>query len=114
MLVYLASPYSCPTKIERAYRFKIVCRQAARLMLEGYQVFCPIAHSHPIEVHGMDHIESHDFWLNQDFAILKHCDKMFVYKMPRWENSRGVAAEIAFASKHGIPIEYIEYDKEMI
>ncbi len=113
MLVYLASPYSCKTKEEREERFTLVCRKAAELMLAGYHVFCPIAHSHPIEVHGMDHIEGHDFWLGQDFAVLEHCEQMFVYKMPGWEFSRGVAAEIQFCNEMYIPITYIDFKGDL-
>lgn len=76
-------------------------------MVNGEHVFCPIAHSHPIEVHGMDDIKSGDFWLNQDFAILEKCNKMIVYCMPGWEESKGIAREIDFANNLGIPIEYI-------
>lgn len=109
MLVYLASPYSCNTAEERHYRFMKVCEEAAKLMKAGYQVFCPIAHSHPIEIHGMTEMEGHDFWLKQDFAILQHCKKMFVYMLPGWTLSKGVAAEVNYASHHNIPIEYLEF-----
>jgi hypothetical protein len=112
MLIYLASPYSAPTEQERKHRFELVCKKAAQLMLDGNQVFCPIAHSHPIETLGMDHMEGHDFWLHQDFAILRHCEAMFVYKLPGWTLSRGVAAEIEYAEKLGIPIGYLEFEEQ--
>jgi len=111
MLVYLASPYSCNTKEERDFRFRKVCEMAAKLMKNGDEVFCPIAHSHPIEIHGMTEMEGHDFWLKQDFAILQHCKKMFVYKMPGWTLSKGIAAEIMFAKAHSIPVEYLEFEE---
>ena len=111
MLIYLASPYSAPTEEERELRFRLVCEKAADLMQQGFEVFCPIAHSHPIETLGMDHMEGHDFWLNQDFAILKHCVHLFVYKLPGWTLSKGVAAEIVYARDLGIPVDYIEFDE---
>ena len=79
-LVYLASVYSQGNagKNKRTRRFKQACKKAADLMAQGEVVFCPIAHSHPIEVHGMDTVEGHDFWLKQDGAILERCDKMVV------------------------------------
>lgn len=110
-LIYLASPYTVGNagKNKRTRRFKQACKKAAELMAQGYAVFCPIAHSHPIEVIGMDIIEGHDFWLKQDFAVLERCTKLMVYKMPQWEKSFGIAKEIEHANKHGIPVEYIEY-----
>ncbi len=109
-MIYLASVYSQggAGKNKRTRRFKLACKKAAQLMAEGKNVFCPIAHSHPIEVHGMDKIEGHDFWLKQDFAVLKRCDKLVVYRMPGWQESVGIQREIAFAENHGIPIEYVD------
>jgi hypothetical protein len=110
-LIYLASPYSVGNagKNKRTRRFKQACKKAAELMAQGYAVFCPIAHSHPIEVIGMDTIEGHDFWLKQDFAVLGRCDKLIVYKMPGWDKSFGISKEIAYANDLNIPIEFIEY-----
>jgi hypothetical protein len=115
---YLASPYSVVQKIDRGLagrirkrRFERVCRKAAEMMLKGEQVFCPIAHSHPIEVLGFNGvIKDGDFWLKQDYAILKNANKLAVYKMDGWDLSYGVQQEIKFAEEHGIPIEYIEDD----
>lgn len=109
-LIYLASVYSQgnagPNK--RTRRFKKACQKAAELMRQGYNVFSPIAHSHPIEIHGLDTIEDHDFWLKQDFAVLERCNKLVVMKMDGWKKSIGINAEIKFAEEHGIPIEYID------
>lgn len=108
-LIYLASPYSKFPK-GRVQAFKEVCEKAAELMLDGHNVFCPIAHSHPIEDLGMADVHSGDFWLKQDFAVLSKCTGMFVYKMPSWEESYGVTKEIEFANKNNIPITYLDYD----
>ncbi len=112
---YLASPYSPVggpfTQFEknqlRNERFHEVCAKAAELMTNGELIFCPIAHSHPIEQHMYD-IRDGDFWLNQDFAILKAASKLKVFRMHGWECSNGVRKEIEFAEKHGIPVEYID------
>ena len=109
-LTYLASPYSAPTARKRAARFRQVCKKAAELMEAGQLIFCPIAHSHPIEVNGMSEIHSGDFWLKQDFAILEKCEQLLVYKMPGWENSYGIKREIEYAELLGIPVEYLEYE----
>lgn len=106
-LIYLASPYSkYPHGREQAFRQ--VCRKAGELMLKGEKVFCPIAHSHPIEYWGMQKDQEGDFWLNQDFSVLEHCSKLIVYKMEGWEDSYGVKKEIEFAQQLDIPIEYHE------
>lgn len=112
-LIYLSSPYSkYPFGREEAYRE--VCKKAMQLMDQGFIVFCPIAHSHSIEVESGLDIRDGVFWLRQDLAVLGYCDELWVYKMPGWEASVGVAAEIAFAEVHGIPIEYVEFEEEYV
>lgn len=109
-LIYLASPYSkYPGGREQA--FKEVCKKAWEIMHTGVQVFCPIAHSHPIEVE-VKKIGSPEFWLEQDYSVLMRCDELWVYKMPGWEDSYGVKKEIQFAKWEDIPIKYLEYNNE--
>jgi hypothetical protein len=109
-LIYLASVYSQgnASNNKKTRRYKAVCKKAAELMQEGHCVFAPIAHSHPIEVHGMDVVEGHDFWLKQDAAVLERCTKLVVYKMPGWKKSIGIAWEMNFAKENNIPIEFID------
>jgi nucleoside 2-deoxyribosyltransferase len=121
MFIYLASPYSPPTDLSKAQadglreaRYIKACRKAAELMEYGHQVFCPIAHSHPIEVIGMDEIHSGEFWLKQDFAILKHVDAMYVYQMKGWDTSKGIRAEIEFALAHNIPVFFLETSGKVV
>jgi len=120
-MIYLASPYSVgkrgqygaantgtATSNMKTRRFKAACRKAAELMSQGEVVFSPIAHSHSIELYGNPELKTGDFWLNQDLDVLKHCDLLMVYRLDGWEDSRGIATEIAFAEANGIPVEYID------
>lgn len=108
-LIYLASPYSHANPAVKENRFDEVCRIAGRLMRDGHCVFSPIAHSHSVELQfDGGGVEGHDFWLRQDFAILRHAEKLVVLKLYGWEESRGIAAEIDFATRIGIPVEYLE------
>ena len=115
--VYLASPYTIlnteglsdqSLKNRRTRRFAQVCKKAAELMLSGETVFCPIAHSHSIEVNGMDKIYDGNFWLKQDFSVLQFAKKLIVYRMDGWEKSHGVAEEMKFAQELNIPIEFVD------
>lgn len=107
-LTYLASPYS-KYPGGRKEAFKLACKKAAELMVQGEHIFAPIAHSHPIEDIGMKgFIQDGDFWLDQDFAVLQSCNKVYVYRMAGWEESEGIKRELAFAADHGIPVEYID------
>lgn len=107
-LTYLASPYSHEKEAVRQERFHAACAAAAKIMHEGYPVFCPIAHSHPIEVHGMRQRPDHEFWMRQDIAILRKCERLVVLCIPGWDQSRGVNEEIHLAHRLGIPVEYMK------
>lgn len=104
---YLAAPYSHPHLETRLARAKIINRYAARFMLAGKIIFSPISHSHAIHVDG-GLAGSWEFWERQDKAILKHCCELLVLKLPGWDKSVGVTAEIAYAHELGIPVRYIE------
>lgn len=109
--IYLASPYSHPNADIKQRRYEAICKVAAKLMEQGEQVFCPIAHSHPIEVIGMNQVRNGDFWLKQDFAILKHAEMLVVCMMPGWGESHGIKAEVQFANDNKIPVAYIDHDE---
>ena len=111
-LIYLATPYSRYPHGKDAAFFE-ASKMAAKLMLQGKKIFCPIAHSHSIETLGMNgEIKDGDFWLEQDFAVLEACKELIVYKMQGWDTSYGVAAEIDFANERGIPVSYLDEEYE--
>lgn len=108
-LSYLASPYSHADPAVREHRFHEACRIAATLMKRGKRVFSPIAHSHAVEQHFSDgKIEGQGFWLEQDFAVLRHAAELLVLRLDGWERSKGIAAEVEFAGLCGIPVYYMD------
>lgn len=112
-LVYLASPYTPvgPMSAEEAYRvrderYQAACRAASALMRRGYVIFCPIAHSHGIDLY-FQVPGTGEFWKRQDEPYLEACERLIVLQLPGWGLSGGVAHEIAVAARRGIPIEYV-------
>lgn len=102
-LIYLASPYTG----NEEENFKAVAKKAAELTNEGHIIFCPIAMCHPMAVYGK--IPGNwEFWEKFDTTYLSVCHRMMVYRLPGWEKSKGVTAEIKIAEKFNIPIEYID------
>lgn len=113
-LTYVASPYTSSksgilAEMEQHLRFECVSDMAGRLMAQGHKVFCPISHSHPIAKYSGINPTDADFWIEQDLAVLAHCSRLLVYKMPGWEQSNGIKREVAFANEHSIPVEYLEF-----
>ena len=106
-MIYLASCYSDPDPEIREYRFAAACKAAAHLMREGLHVFSPIAASHPLTEYGLP--GDWTFWEAQDRFFLDVCDSMIVLKLPGWDISHGVQAEIRIMKAAGKPITYLEW-----
>ena len=112
--LYLAGPYS---PIEKAgpwrkasimgARFEQLNEIAGKLMKQGYIVFSPISHSHPISLHIGNSL-SHAFWLEQDRFYMNACDECWVAKLPGWRESKGVNYEIWYFRMAGKPVKYLE------
>jgi Domain of unknown function (DUF1937) len=100
---YLATPYTkFPGGIECA--FIAAAKLAARLLVSGVKVYSPIAHTHPLAVHGNLDPLDHDIWLPFDEAMMTACGALLVAHLPTWDSSKGIAHEIAFFEKAHKPI----------
>jgi hypothetical protein len=106
MYWYLASPYSKYAEgIEAAWQH--VCEDAALLIRNGVPVYSPIAHTHPIAVHGNIDPYAHDIWLPADEPLMQAAKGLIVDRMQGWEDSYGISVEIAAFTKAGKPIIYM-------
>lgn len=107
VLCYLATPYSkYPGGIEKA--FQDASALAAKLLRLGVSVYSPIAHTHPIAVYGNIDPHDHDIWLPFDEAMMRACEYLLVAEMPGWQESKGIAYEIAFFERSGKAVYHID------
>lgn len=104
---YLATVYSRhPDGIDAA--FADACRITAGFIRAGVRVYSPIAHTHPIAVHGgLDPLD-HSIWLPADQPFMDHACGLIVCRMPGWEDSKGIAHEIAAFRAAGKPVVYFD------
>lgn len=109
-MIYLATPYSkYPAGITAA--FERAAQLAGELLKKrGVAVFSPIAHTHPIAIHGGIDPLNHDIWLPFDAAMMRASSSLLVAKMEGWEQSVGIAHEIEAFRKAGKPISYLNPD----
>lgn len=97
---YLATPYSkFPDGINAAFR--AACEQTALLVRSGIPVFCPIAHTHPVAIHGGIDPFSHDIWLPADQPFMEQACGLIFCKLPSWEISYGMNAEREYFQRVG-------------
>ena len=105
---YLATPYSGFSKgIDVA--FGEAARVAATLIKRGIRVYSPIAHTHPIAQYGKLDPLDHAIWLPADNPFMEAAVGLIVVKMPGWEESRGLRAEIKKFRANNKPVLYMEY-----
>jgi hypothetical protein len=108
-LLYLATPYTkYPGGIEAA--FIAACKLAAKLLQAGAKVYSPIAHTHPIALHGGINPLDHDIWLPFDSAMMTLADGLLVGQLPGWSESKGVLHEIDVFRKAGKPMHFVFTD----
>jgi hypothetical protein len=68
---------------------------------------------HPIALAAREPLpEGWAFWKTQDLPILNHATRLVVLRLPGWEESEGVGAEIAFAKMLRIPVDYADPEPE--
>ncbi|WP_293857168.1 DUF1937 family protein [uncultured Alsobacter sp.] len=101
--VYLATPYTkYPSGHVAAYL--AASRVAGELVNQNIRVFCPVAHSHPVAVHGGVDPAAYDIWTYQNAAFLDLAHTLVVAKLPSWKLSRGVDEEIEAFIQAGKPV----------
>jgi hypothetical protein len=109
--VYLAAPYTDENPAVRELRYSMTNQFAARLMEAGFSVFSPISQSHEIARYLPPALlMDHDHWMRMDLPILSRAQLLVVLKLPGWEKSRGVDAELRHARERGIPTAFMRYD----
>lgn len=113
---YVASPYSAlhpkteddRSRIQRE-RYNSVTQVIAKLTKDHELVLLgPITHSHNLKIFEPGLGTSWDFWKRYDTKFIERSvDAMLVIKLPGWEDSIGVDAEIVLAEKLDKPIYYL-------
>ena len=113
-MIYLASPYTHEKAAVRYARFHMVCTIAGELFLQGVNVYSPIAHCHPQQERVPEIENSWERFAAHDLEMLDFCQEIWVVKLPGWEESKGVAAEIAHAEENGYPVRYLRVDERAV
>ena len=100
--VYLASPYSSgiPAHYSQRYiptflgeRYHAAVSACAWLANEGHIVHSPIVHWHVVaKQHKLR--KDHEFWKDQNDAMLEWCDAVYVLMLKGWEKSIGIKEEV--------------------
>jgi hypothetical protein len=107
--IYLASPYSHNDPATRESRFERVTEIAGKLEQEGWIVFSPITHSHPVAIR-CSLPKGWKFWGEIDKVFIYHCLFVAILMLPGWKESEGIKEEIKLAKEYKKPIVYLTPD----
>lgn len=90
-----------------AFRYRKTRQFAAKLINEGYLVFSPIVHCHPMAVvHSLP--RNYEFWQVYSTSFLLYwAEAVNVLCLQGWKESTGVKAELIIAKKAKLPVHYI-------
>lgn len=106
-LTYLASPYTHKDMFVQEQRWIDVSRAAGHFVKRGKTVFCPIAMSHSIAIHGGI---GGDFsvWEELDRDYLRHSKEFYALGLNGWGQSTGLNSEWKYARELGLPCYWVD------
>lgn len=90
-LIYLASPYTHPSHEVMAQRYILTLGLTTRLLLDGLPVFSPIVYGHQM-ASSLGH--SFEAWQHINDAMIHAASDFAIFRLPGWEQSRGIAHEV--------------------
>jgi hypothetical protein len=106
-MIYIGSPFSHSSAEVMKERHDRVFAYSANLMLQGVVCFSPIVYGWPFFSRG--HAPANfEWWIDFNDHMLLSSFEVQVLQLPGWQDSRGLAHEIDLASRHGIPVRYIQ------
>ena len=106
-LEYLAVPYSDKDVNIMDFRAAVSDYIFAELASEGRIIYAPISSCHNIsKKYGLP--TTFEFWEKMCLEFLSSSYKLIIIKLPGWESSVGVIAEIKLAQKLGLEVEYLD------
>jgi hypothetical protein len=108
-MFYLTGPYSHPDLAVRCLRFNQMNIIAGKLMKDGYHIFSPISHWHPIAEAVFLYTDPR-LWESYNLSVLDRCTRLVVAMLPGWAASEEIHLELEFAKSINLPI--IQLDPE--
>jgi len=107
--IYLACPYWHNDPNIRESRVITATKAAGQLIYQGWTVFSPLTHSHLI-CQELGNCEDGDLWMEHALAFLDWAHTLGILRLEGWEESEGIAIEIAEWKKvRRKPVQYLTW-----
>ncbi len=111
-IYYLAAPYTHPNPEVRDWRVRAVTKMTYQLFKAGRLIYSPLTHN--IEIDKLGIFGDFKTWLSFDHGMLSRLDGLIIFKIPGWNESKGLKAELEFAQSLKLPIEEIIPSQEFM
>jgi hypothetical protein len=110
--LFLSSPYYHPSSIVRHQRYVDAVDALAWLLKGKIWTYSSIVNCHPI---AMRHDIPGDFeyWEEYNHLMILNSRGVMVLQSKGWEDSRGIADEILFAKRLGLPIHHMQKENSL-
>ncbi len=105
-MIYIAAPYSHIDKDVINFRVKKVCEYSAELLKNKQSCISPITTGTGI-LAQTELPTDFEFWQHLSYDLIDVCGEIHVLMLDEWEESKGVKAEIEYATKKGLKIKYV-------
>lgn len=104
-MIYLASPFRHrnPETVQRRINMNRLFVNHL-IAVQGAYIYAPLLYGPNVTSPGVKIPEK--YWLAHCVEMLKKCDALYVYCLPGWDKSKGVALEIETARAADIPITF--------
>lgn len=103
MRIYVAGPYSAPTRDGVEANIQRAMRTAASCMFRGHDAHCPHTATDPIEQYATAYHKGwldYERWMRLDFGLIRHWATALFYIAP----SPGTDRELALAEELGLTV----------
>lgn len=111
-MIYVATPYSHVETSVMEQRFEEACKITYTLLEQGFVVYSPIVHCHPIAVRfGLP--RGIDFWEKFDRQMIMSAESILIVKMDGWEQSKGILQERKIAAEQDGMLFYFATPEEI-
>ena len=106
---YLGTPYSkYPPELGGvAGAYHRACELAGMLVRQGFHVYCPIAHTHPIAIKGKLDPFDHELWMPLDECFMKNAKGLIIGTMRGWRDSYGLEVERRYFESVNKPVRFL-------
>jgi len=91
-MIYVASPYTHEDPATMDHRYNDIAARCAGWAQQGWPVYSPIAHWHPI-AKKWELPRDHKYWLFHNSEMIQLCREMWVVTTPGWKESEGMEAD---------------------